>query len=255
MDEKQLQLFEKIDLYLSGELQGDERKAFEQKLQEDSGLSKEVDLHRRLDRVMEDQPKQSLREKLQQLREKHDNSGLESSSKGDGPRRRNILLAAAAIVAAVAGIVLLINFFSDPAFSENAALEAQLGDTDGMDGIDFSIAPSFINRTYRLQENGTIAFQLVGELKTVQLTDNSRFLIRVFNNENELVTAQPSPDSDMPIAFEDPLEGEGALAFGQSRTYPFRFGKTLKLERGLYYYTISLEGEEDVLYVGKFEVK
>ena len=258
--EKDLQLYETIDQYISGSLEGEALKSFEERLSQDSELQKEVALQRRMDNVYEDLPKQDLRAKLKQLREKHDNSNIGEQAPKQAKirtffRGRNLSLIAAALTLLVVSTVVLNNLLSDPAFSKNVALETQLGDTDESDGMTFTIDPSYLGNTYRLSDKGDLNLQIKGELKVADLNKDERLVMKVFNNKNELITIDSNQTSDLPIALDRSQDSSGNLAFGDNPTYPFQSEQKLALEKGLYYFIITFEGEEDVLYVGKFKVK
>ena len=258
MKEEHLQLYETIEQYLTGDLVGERLKAFEERIESDPELQREVALHRRLNQVMEDQPKMELRSKLQQLRKKHqvpDQTDLEKKTKIIPLyRRKKWLAVAAALALLIASIVVLRNSFSDPAYQPYAQLEAQLGDTDENDGMNFIIDPFSTENSYFPEQDGWTTWQIKGQLKTVELSDQDRFTVQIYNNQNELIATSDTP-SNLPIAFEGPLEDPATLAFGQDLTYPFLVQQKMFLTKGLYYYVVTLEGEAESLYVGKFRVE
>lgn len=59
--------YERIEAYLEGRLPDPERQAFEQQMAADPGLAAEVELHRRLERVVSDREKRAFRQKLAEL--------------------------------------------------------------------------------------------------------------------------------------------------------------------------------------------
>ena len=257
MNEENLQLYETIELYLTNNLRGKALQDFEDKLQNDPDFKTEVELHRELNRVINDQPKREFRSKLERLRKKYDTSSLEEPPT---PVRRSLSvrkwgLIAAGFFVVVMGIFQLKKTVGDPAFKETQALESQLGDTDPSDGMTFTIDPTFQDKSYSFVKNEPVSFALKGQLKTIPLEESDFFIIRIYNNKNELITTLHNNRTDTPIALDRRGEGEEGLAFGQEIVYPFQVQANLDLEPGLYYFTCTLPEEKTNLFVGKFWVK
>lgn len=61
--------YRKIEDYLGNRLKGESRKKFEQEMQADDQLSKEVELHKDMEELLSDSPENALRKNLKQLAE------------------------------------------------------------------------------------------------------------------------------------------------------------------------------------------
>ena len=71
----------KIEDYLHRKLKGESRKKFEQEMQADDQLSKEVDLHRDMEELLSDSPENALRKNLSLLGKEADRASAPKSNR------------------------------------------------------------------------------------------------------------------------------------------------------------------------------
>ncbi len=113
MTDKDLQLYERIQQYLEGQLQGKELIDFENQLKTDKALTTEVILHRNLREIVEPEDKQvtQLRNTLQEIRHQSQKKKEDKPTVKIIPFRR-IIMSVAAIL--LLGVIIFFVFINKP---------------------------------------------------------------------------------------------------------------------------------------------
>ncbi len=100
------------------------------------------------------------------------------------------------------------------------------------------------NENFKKQFNGKVKIKFKGIVYNFQISDINPVYIKIFsNNEEDYDNDSPLMDFIIPFKINT-----------QKNVYSFDFFESLSLPRGLYYYTVEQEDNENLLYIGKFFV-
>lgn len=315
------ELYDQIEAYLDGSLEGTSLEAFEKRLKEEPALQKEIMLHSRLHRELGDTAKRQVRERLAQLSEGYAKDLLSGAKPGGqvvaiGIRR---WLAVAASILLLAGAawwiyrqanrpaeVIVTPFPEDslrltpqPETPETELVEQtqpeqpartegipqiqkekpgvpapesrppveQLAVVDTSTFVPDPVAERLLaagpgqtpeytfdldTRVLSSQQGEWTRLNIDGTLLTAFSPDETPLALSVYTNAPGAISGG-SPVIRQTLDFR--LVEEGVLAFAVRKKYELRYRLSQKLPKGLYYYRITPEKEEKILYVGKFYVR
>ena len=281
------QLYEKIEAYLDRAMGREELAAFEKELATDQELQRELALHRRLHQELGKAGKARLRKQLQEVAAEfptedppkggtlgkwllgmalaaligvlawwlvqraggQENAPAPTAQQQDSTNLQPAPVDTASLPTAPDAPLQEVDRAASPskppqpiadAFSPNARMEALLGAKSG----EYAITAD-AGATQR--PDGRYELVIAGLLRTPELPENARFLLRVY--DNQALGNKPLEEISLKL---DPVEGgEDIYAFGKLKNFTFRSVLKNRLKPGLYYYLIIADGEESPLFAGK----
>ncbi len=287
------QQYEQIEQYLAGTLTGTDLEAFEQALQTDPELAKEVALHQMAQNFLSDGAELDLRRNLDAI---STNFFFKDQANKQGGWKGNSWL----VLFGVVGLSVLIYFLikspanpgetSTPSIQDSTQLSPEQETSEPQQTIDTSITNPANTTTTNPEEPPIAArdpFAVNPILEALLATDQQSNIFEFtemeastnfINNqtnliiEGELYTAI-SPDSmnlqiqvfnNDPVNYTSspllqssitarPIEEEQVIAFAAKKAYSILYDVLIDLDPGLYYYQFTQIGNTTPLYTGKFE--
>ncbi|MCB0610354.1 MAG: hypothetical protein KDD12_21705 [Lewinella sp.] len=273
-------LYEQIEAYLAGDLPGEERRSFERQLAEDPVLAAEVALHRQAAKALGDPEKLAFRQKLTELAGEFPES---PGRKGPNLRRWFPLILAGLFVAlwwwydlsrlgskktetstflipqdtagsAANAIEAEDTLVAEPgetpveetpaqrdprqAFVPDPELEKRLNQApDAYLKVDTTLLETF-------PAAGGRNIRFNGRLQT-SVDPLPVFELAVLNNSARVV-------SRLPVKAEEIPDADPKFAFAAKKHYALEVDEVVKLQPGLYYLRLSVKGETQSLWAGKF---
>lgn len=221
-------LYDQIEQYLEGSLQGAEAKAFEESLQTDAELAAEVELHRKLQRELGDRQKMDLRLKLQQLSDNYQEEKSEAKVRRLGTRY-NLLLIAAGVALAI-GLLYWLLDSGDPTNPSNDSILTE----------EQNQQPEEVPQEIQVPEDQGIAQDEPQDNEPEEIVpDNVPEAPQLANNfdpnptlESLLGNADKSKDFEFDLNVQDQKTSEGQTRFsldGLAEAAGFEAGEKLQL--------------------------
>ena len=262
-------LYEQIEAYLNDTLSAEERQALEQRMADDPDLRQEVALHQHLQKDF-DAGRKNLREGLRKVMEEP----LPADQSAKTYRKSLWLLGIG-----LAGLILVwfaVNFWGaaetpphqdpaptpiqtpqieqdtklpapnppiaqiDPArYKPNASMEAFVNSKVRSESIAVQLSRPIHDARVFTDQKSSFRLRFTGTILIQEAQVEKAFTLAFFDNQN----------TNKPV-FEIPLAGQKTAQNGLE----FDFQAPLKLQPGLYYFTIEAVDEGEVLYAGRFRV-
>ena len=271
MTMKKSELYEQIEAYLNNTLPPDQRLAWEQRMAEDASLREQVELHRRLHKDY-DTGRMQLRATLHDIL--YESLPPDSPSTSGGKRHWRLWFGLLVLILVAIWWGFGLWKKSEPvAPAVPLPVEAPLPKSDTMPAPIKHEEPIAMADPARYQPNPGMEAFVNSHLRSESITIKMRRPangIRLMPNEKGLVSIriagdanwgedlEPSPlilsffdnrDTNRPLA-EMPIVGNKTSA----NSLDFDVSKRLKLQPGLYYFTIEAGDKGEILYAGKFLV-
>lgn len=277
-------IHERIEAYLAGTLTAAEREALERDIAGDPELAAELELHRRLERVVSDSEKRAFRQKVAEVAQEFPPPGPVTG--------RNLLPGVLILlVVIVLGIALRSYLFHQPAHtpaSESPAiLQDTIADTEVPDSTEVKaiiadtvqtppppkpqqparspFAPNpALEKELTQPRDAYVSVETAlleafpGDVAgTRQIRFSGRMLTALEPPELELVLLDNSlpegkPLMRLPVAVTLIDEGNRFRAFAGKKAYSLEAEQTVALPDGLYYGRLVIVGQTTSLWTGKF---
>lgn len=130
----------------------------------------------------------------------------------------------------------------EPSYAPHPYLD-QFTDSYNRNGQSVASLTRTPDSLYRIEEDGSLLFQLGGQLRVKGAVPTERFVVRIFSNKLE------DFDRFRPLYNLSP-----AISIGEGEA-TFSTTARLQLQPGLYYYLLEDNEAEDLIYTGKFIVE